>query len=237
MVLSATRLAFGAEADLYDRVRPSYPPEVGRWLVGDAPMRVAELGAGTGLFTRVLVALGHSVIAIEPDEKMRAMLAARSLSVELVDGSAEAMPLDNESVDAVIVAQAHWWFDPARAYLEIARVLAPGGTFGAVWNLPNPEVEWAAELNAIESGAAGSQVPDPEPGDRFTLLERAVFRHGTPQTRETLQALVQSRATYIAGTREHQQRVDDGVARLVSALPDHFELPYLAVARRATLLA
>ena len=236
MASSTKRLAFGAEADSYDRIRPSYPAEVGRWLAGDAPVRVAELGAGTGLFTRVLVALGHSVIAIEPDERMRAMLAARTLPIEVLDGAAEAIPLDNESVDAVIVAQAHWWFDSGRAYPEIARVLAPGGTFGAVWNLPDPEVEWTAELNAIESGLANTQVPEPKPGHRFTPLERAAFRHGTSQTRETLRDLVQTRASYIAGTHEHQQRVDDGIARLVSTLPARFELPYVAVARRATLL-
>ena len=136
------RLAFGSAAELYDAVRPSYPSEAVRWLVGEAPRRILELGAGTGIFTRVLEASGHEVVAIEPDAEMRARLLARSPGVQTYHGEAEAIPLPDASVDAVVCAQAHWWFDPERAYGEIARVIRPGGVFGAIWNTPTPATPW-----------------------------------------------------------------------------------------------
>ena len=96
------RLAFGSAAELYDSIRPSYPSEAARWMVGDTPRRIVELGAGTGIFTRVLLASGHKVVAVEPDAEMEALLA-RSPGVETCRGEAEAIPLPDASVDAVCV--------------------------------------------------------------------------------------------------------------------------------------
>ena len=81
------RSSFGAAADLYDRIRPSYPPEAVRWLLGDEPRRVVDLGAGTGIFSRVLASLGHDVLAVEPDDGMRAKLASTSPGVTALLGS------------------------------------------------------------------------------------------------------------------------------------------------------
>src|SRR2546422_8646843 len=105
------RSSFGAAAELYDRIRPSYPADAVRWLVGDEPRRVVDLGAGTGIFSRLLASLGHEVIAVEPDDGMRAKLAATSPGVAALDGSAESIPLPDESVDAAVAAQAYHWFD------------------------------------------------------------------------------------------------------------------------------
>src|SRR5439155_8255144 len=130
-----------------------------------------EVGAGTGIFTRVLEAIGHDVVAVEPDAEMRALLVARTPGVEAHPGEAESIPLPDASVDAVVSAQAHWWFDPERAYREIARVTRPGGVFGAIWNIPDSRHPVAAELNAIEGGGAAANVPEPVPGAGFSSLE------------------------------------------------------------------
>lgn len=230
------RLAFGSVAELYDSVRPSYPPEAARWMVGDTPRTILELGAGTGIFTRVLEALGHAVIAVEPDADMRALLAAGSTRVETHPGEAESIPLPDGSVDAVVTAQAHWWFDPARAYAEIARVIRPGGVFGAIWNIPDSRNPVAAQLNAIERGGAPADVPEPVLGAGFSSLEAQSFRHAASYTHEGILSLVSSRAYFIAAASEVRDGIEQAVTRLVATLPEPFELPYLAVARRATRL-
>src|SRR5436309_15901895 len=105
-------LSFGPAAARYDRIRPSYPTAAVRWLIGDAPVRVVDLGAGTGILTRQLVALGHDVTPVEPDPQMAALSGA-------VIGSAEKIPLPDGAVDAVVAGQAYHWFDRERAHPEI----------------------------------------------------------------------------------------------------------------------
>ena len=115
------RRSFGAAAELYDRIRPSYPAAAIRWILGDAPLRVVDLGAGTGILTRQVVALGHDVIPVEPDAGMRARAVAIGRAPRPVGGTAEAIPLGDGSVDAVVVGQSYHWFDADRAHREVAR--------------------------------------------------------------------------------------------------------------------
>ena len=125
---------------VHDEIRPSYPPEAVRWMLGEAPVRVVDLGAGTGIFSRLVASLGHDVVAVEPDDGMRARLAESSPGVTVVAGSAEAVPLPDASVDAVVAAQAYHWFDNDEARLEIARVLRLGGVFAPIWNIRDESV-------------------------------------------------------------------------------------------------
>ena len=119
--------SFGEVADAYERARPGYPEDAVRWLVGEEPCDVVDLGAGTGKLTRSLVALGHRVTAVEPLPEMIAHLLAAAPGVTAVQGGAEAIPLAAESADVVVAAQAFHWFDHGPALREIARVLRPGG--------------------------------------------------------------------------------------------------------------
>ena len=131
-------VGFGRAADAYERARPDYPAEAVDWLcdrLALGPGRtVVDLAAGTGKLTRLLVASGARVIAVEPVAGMRNALARAVPAVEILDGTAEAMPLPDGSADAVTVAQAFHWFSTADALSEIHRVLAPGGALALVWN-------------------------------------------------------------------------------------------------------
>jgi SAM-dependent methyltransferase len=131
----AAATGFARAADAYQRGRPGYPADALALLAERLDLRagrtVLDLAAGTGALTRPLLETGAEVIAVEPVAEMRAALpeGARALA-----GTAEAIPLDAPSVDAVTVAQAFHWFDAEAALAEIHRVLRPGGTLAIVWN-------------------------------------------------------------------------------------------------------
>jgi ubiquinone/menaquinone biosynthesis C-methylase UbiE len=125
-------------AEAYERRRPSYHPEIVAWVVRRlalAPGRiVADVGAGTGKFTRLLVPSGARVIAVEPLAEMREQLSAAVPGVEVLAGSAEQLPLEDDSVDAATAAAAFHWFELDRALPELHRVLKPGGGLAIVRN-------------------------------------------------------------------------------------------------------
>ena len=144
------RLVFGAVAETYHGVRPRYfAPLLDRAneALGLGPdARVLDLAAGTGRLTRELVGRYRSVVAVEPDERMRALLRVGTV----LEGSAEAIPLRDASVAAVFVGEAFHWFDPARAIVEIARVLRPRAGLGVIsthwWETDPPLPETASAL-------------------------------------------------------------------------------------------
>ena len=129
----AAAVGFARSADAYERGRPEYPEAAVRHVVGLlAPeAAVLDLAAGTGKLTRPLLASGLRVTAVEPVAEMRAALPAEARALE---GTAEAIPLPDGSVDAVTVGQAFHWFDGDAALGEIARVLRPGGLLALLWN-------------------------------------------------------------------------------------------------------
>ena len=120
----------------YERGRPGWPAQAAHVAGVPAAATVLELGAGTGKLTRVLVARFSRVIAVEPDEAMRGLLASLCPGAEVLAGSAEAIPLADGSVDAVFAAEAFHWFDGERALAEIERVLTPHGALTLMWNVP-----------------------------------------------------------------------------------------------------
>jgi ubiquinone/menaquinone biosynthesis C-methylase UbiE len=152
-VHQAAAQGFAKQADTYARGRPEYPHALQDWLAGAlalAPGKtVVDLGAGTGKFSRLLGKTGASVIAVEPVAAMRAQMAQALPDVEVIEGTAEAMPLAGASVDAVVCAQAFHWFANHDAMREITRVLRPGGWLGLVWNVRDESVDWVARLTEI----------------------------------------------------------------------------------------
>jgi ubiquinone/menaquinone biosynthesis C-methylase UbiE len=136
-------------ADDYDRVRPSPPHEALDWLVPPDCQIAIDLAAGTGLFTRALQRRAGHVIAVEPDDRMRQVLAARSPGVRVIAGRGEAIPVPDASADGVFVSSAWHWLDPERAVPEIARVLRDGGRLGVIWTSRDRRADWVAELDRL----------------------------------------------------------------------------------------
>src|SRR5215469_10755180 len=197
--------SFGAVAAEYAEHRPDYPPDAVQWCVAPvgrdiAGLRVLDLGAGTGKLTALLAARGADVTALEPDEAMLAELQRLLPSVRALGARAEAIPLPDGSVDAVLCAQSLHWFDLSRALPEIARVLVAGGTLGALWNSDDDRVPWVAGLRDAAEGAGSPTVTARRAeaahfaadqfGDRFTPVERAEFANAQPHTAASLVALL-----------------------------------------------
>ena len=204
-------LSFGSVVDAYERGRPGYPLEAVRWLTGDQPLSVLELGAGTGKLTRALVELGHDVHATEPDPAMLDRLA-RSVDVSrLSQTGAEEIPAADASFDIVIAGQSYHWFDKEKALPEIARVLKRGGSLSLVWNVRDERIPWVKRLGRLigtqESGAGPDDALESSP--YFGPVEEADFKQWQVVDRETIQDMVLSRsnvATLPADQREAKLR-------------------------------
>lgn len=132
------RRGFQTGALAYERGRPGYPAGAIEWLRAALDLRpgrtIVDVGAGTGKLTRELVPSGACVVAVEPVPGMRDVLERAVPGARVLDGTAEALPVADQAVDAITVAQAFHWFDVPRTLAEFHRVLRPGGRFAVIWN-------------------------------------------------------------------------------------------------------
>jgi ubiquinone/menaquinone biosynthesis C-methylase UbiE len=156
----ARATSFGQVADDYDRVRPGPPDEALDWLVPRNGKTAVDIAAGTGLFTRALQRRVAHVIAVEPDDRMRAVLATRSPGVRAIAGRGEGIPIPDASADGVFVSSAWHWLDPGQAVPEIARVLRNGGRLGVIWTSRDRRVDWVAELDMLRRPSAVRSAED-----------------------------------------------------------------------------
>jgi ubiquinone/menaquinone biosynthesis C-methylase UbiE len=145
---------FAAVADRYEHGRPEYAPAVVGVVMAELGLRpqadVLDLAAGTGKLTRALLAAGLDVVAVEPQEALRGVLAENVGADRVRDGLAEAIPLGDGCVDAVTVADAFHWFDQEAALAEIRRVLRPGGGLCVLNTFPDwGGASWAHELGSL----------------------------------------------------------------------------------------
>ena len=145
--------SFEEISELYERVRPSYPDEAVDWLVDrlnvDVGSTVLDLGAGTGKLTRLFVGRVARVVAVEPGPEMLATLRRVVPEAEALLGAAEAMPVEDDSADAVVCGQSFHWFRRDEAVREISRVLRPGGGLGLIWNARDPGDPLQAEVTQL----------------------------------------------------------------------------------------
>jgi SAM-dependent methyltransferase len=198
--------------------------------------RVCDLAAGTGKLTRLLVGTGADVVAVEPVDGMRAQLSEVLPEIEVLDGTAEAIPLDDASVDAVTVAQAFHWFKYDVALAEIKRVLRPGGGLAILFNRRDERVDWVRQWSD-EIEWHGRRISEYDSIDWSSLLHGAGYTDlGEEQVewvqtinRDLLAARVRS-VSYIAEKPAgEQQEYVNRVLALTEGFDDTFPLPYVTM--------
>jgi SAM-dependent methyltransferase len=219
------------EADRYERARPGYPDAAVEWLAAglrlDARTRVAELGAGTGKFTRSLAPRCGLVVAVEPVGEMRQEVARRVPAASVVGAAAEALPLRGGSVGAVVCAQSFHWFAREAAVAEIHRVLAPGGRLGLVWNQRDESVDWVAGLQAILGPHEGASPryrneawrPVLERSPLVGPLRERIFDNAQEGPPEAAVERIASTSFIAALPRERREAVLEEVRRLLATHP------------------
>lgn len=227
--------SYGAVAEAYDRARPSYPAEAAVRLVGRAggdPLRVLEIGAGTGKFTELLVATGHRVIATDPSPEMLGFLTARLPDVPTLVATAEQLPVPSRSVDIVVAAESFHHLDHDRALAEVARVLRPGGTFALVWNFRDEGIPWVRKLGRIIGAEKGEELVAPLRACEYfdDDLGESEYRFWQDLRRPELFDLVRSRSAVAVLPEHEREDVLDRVGALYDDYgrgPDGMKLPYL----------
>lgn len=185
--------SFGAVAADYAEHRPGYPVAAVEWALETAPgLDVLDLGAGTGKLTEAALAVPDvRITAVDPDPDMLAELSRRHPAIDVRVGPAEALPLPDASVDAVLVGQAWHWFDLAVAVPEIARVLRPGGVLAVIWNDDDDSVGWVDgyhhAMHLQQRPRVGSTEADDHPAHpAFGPPERRQLPHEMTTTAEGL---------------------------------------------------
>jgi SAM-dependent methyltransferase len=228
-------MSFGAIAADYDRLRSGPPEAAIDWLVPAGCQVAVDLGAGTGLLSRALARLVPRVIAVEPDERMAAVLRSRDPVIEVRQGRGEAIPLPDASADGVFISSAWHWLDPDRALPEIGRVLRDGGRFGVIWTGRDRQVDWVRDLDSLvrERGpadaaadATGAAPPTarrreitlPDTG-LFKNVATASFRFTRAMTTDTIVDMLATYSRVITASPEDRAA---GLARARAALEQRF---------------
>ncbi|NNN08325.1 MAG: class I SAM-dependent methyltransferase [Acidimicrobiaceae bacterium] len=232
-------LALGgfAHGELYNEARPSYPQAAIDHFVRtfglDARSHALDLGAGTGIFTRQLLAHVGRITAVEPSHSMRATFTAQTPGVEILDGSDVKIPLEDGSVDVVFVAQAFHWFEPTQALAEIRRVLVAGGGLGLMWNERDTEVQWIRQLNRamlwderqpydaeIDYGSIIAAGP-------FDHIEKSTFHHEDHLTHnQVVQRVLTTSYITLMDAAQRESLVAD-VLGVLHPLSDPVAMPYV----------
>ena len=233
---------FTPQADAYARARPGYPEEFVDRLVAQAGVEagdpVADLGAGTGIFSALLAARGLRVTAIEPNAAMRQRAPAID-GVKWVDGTFDESGLEDASQRWAVAAQSFHWAEPPRALVELRRILEPGCVFTALWNNRenerNPVVAWTR-------AAIGRHVPEFDHAYRdqdwgpvllstgdFTDLVYHEARHQVPMERQRYLDLWRShhRLNTLAGPERFRKFMDELEAYLDTEGVELVDVPYL----------
>jgi SAM-dependent methyltransferase len=245
--------SFGAVAAAYAEHRPDYPADAVRWCVAPVgrdigSLRVLDLGAGTGKLTARLAELGAEVTAVEPDQAMLSELRRALPSVRALAGSAERIPLPDESVDAVLCGQSMHWFDMSRSLPEIARVLVPGGSLSALWNDADDRVPWVAGLQHVAEGAAYLSLsrrrgaaadfgPEQFGTELFTPTDSAEFANAQLLTADTFVELIATHSKVVIMGPKERARVLGQVRAYLASRPEttagQFRLPLVTSVIRA----
>jgi SAM-dependent methyltransferase len=243
---------FGSVATAYAQYRPGYPDEAVAWALESLPNggRVLDLAAGTGKLTEAVLRCGvpaTAVLAVEPDDAMRAELSRRLPGLAVCPGSAEQIPAPEGAVDAVLVGQAFHWFAADRALGEIARVLRPGGVLAALGNHEDDSVDWVLELTTAVQAArprdndvtwGSTDVPE---HPAFGEPQQRRFRWRWPHTIDSLLQTVSTHSWMLTSLPDQRATALVAIRRFLEQHPatrkGTFELPMQTLVRRTTRCA
>ncbi|TVU63373.1 class I SAM-dependent methyltransferase [Paenarthrobacter nitroguajacolicus] len=223
----------------YDRVRPGYPLDSLNWILPDGATAAADLGAGTGKFTALLVGHGLEVAAVDPSTDMLEQLRKAYPRVNALEGTAEATGLADSAFDVVSVAQAWHWCEPLAASTEIARILRPHGVLGLVWNQLDTAVPWVHRLSRImHAGDVHKPGFRPVIGPEFEGLESHLTLWQDTLSPEDIMELTKSRSYYLRANEATRAKV---MGNLEWYLYDHLghtpgetvQVPYMTQTWRA----
>ena len=238
---------FNAAAEAYERGRPEYPRSSVNFLLKTLNITpekiVVDLAAGTGKFTRLLASGGAKLVAIEPVEEMRGIFSSLLPEIEILNGTAESIPLPSASIDVVLVAQAFQWFQGKRSLQEIYRILKPYGQIGLIWNVRDESVEWVAKMTEIIESYRHfyhGNTPQYKSGKwkqffdettLFTLLQTRTFKQVHKYDRQTLVDRVASISWIAVLPEEIQSKVLHEIRDLLDKHPmlrgkEEFYHPY-----------
>jgi SAM-dependent methyltransferase len=216
--------SFDRAALEYERARPGWPEEALELVPVPTTATVLDLGAGTGKLTRVLTRRYARVIAVEPLDGLREILAYTVPDAEALEGRAEAIPLEDAAVDAVFAGQAFHWFANDEAVAEIARVLRPDGVLALLWNealAPSPlPAPYRARLDELRESVS---FVSPEEGREvlarggFEKLQTASVEHEQVSTREDVLAFAASVSWIAHRPGEERSQI---LAELAAILPE-----------------
>jgi SAM-dependent methyltransferase len=236
---------FGADAERYDRTRPSYPAALVAAIVGTIPgPDVLDVGSGTGIAARQFAAAGCRVLGVEPDRRMADWARARGLPVEI--GRIEDWDAAGRTFDAVVAGQTWHWVDPVAGAARAASVLRPGGRLALFWNAHQPPAELGESflqvyrdvipefpvLQAAGPGADpyGTMAATAEDGIRAagTLTRPERWRFGW-QHEYTRDAWLDQVPTHGGINQFPPERVQALLDGLGAAIGERFTMPYATV--------
>jgi SAM-dependent methyltransferase len=239
------RTVFDGAEQAYERARPTYAIEpllaalllAGCGDLGD----VADLAAGTGKLTRLLVPHASSIVAIEPSPAMRRAFQQTLPDIEVLDGRAEKIPLPDASLDLVTVGEAFHWFRPGPAIAEIARVLRPGGGLVVAMNEWRTDAApWLTQIFASTRSRRRVRRPGRnwrralESSPQFDGYCEAAKPHDLPLTREGFVDLMRSMSQVNALPADERETCLDGVR---AVLEEHAPRPLVVPFRTRAVAA
>jgi endonuclease III len=233
--------SFELVVDAYERGRPEYPREAIAWITAELDLRpgrtVLDVGAGTGKLTRALVESGARVIAVEPGDAMLAELRSVLPAIEALRGAAEAIPLEDASVDAITAGSAFHWFRHDETLPEFHRVLRPGGAVALLWNSRDRERPLQREISELikafvpaERPPVGDSVRAVEESPLFAAVEHRTFPFSKQLDADGVADRIASISFVAAAPPDRRAELDRRLREVVAAHGGVVEFAYVTEA-------